>query len=141
MSSPRLALFGTIGGIVCLVLAPGAPAEEPSLDSRLMPLIQAHKGKVAVAVKNLKTREAFAYHDNEPMTTASLIKFPVMIEAYRQADEKKVDLDQMVTLKASDKVPGSGILTTHFSPGATFPLLDAVHLMIVYSDNTATNLV
>ena len=38
-------------------------------------------------------------------------------------------------------MPGSGILTDHFSDGATFPLRDAVHLMIVFSDNTATNLV
>jgi D-alanyl-D-alanine carboxypeptidase (penicillin-binding protein 5/6) len=47
----------------------------------------------------------------------------------------------MVTLKAEDKAPGSGILSTHFSPGATIPLRDAVRLMIAYSDNTATNLV
>ncbi len=38
-------------------------------------------------------------------------------------------------------MPGSGILTDHFSGGATFSLRDAVRLMIVYSDNTATNLV
>ncbi len=118
-----------------------ARGDEPSLESRLRPLIQAHKGKVAVAVKNLETGEAFLYHQDEPMPTASLIKFPVMIEAYRQAAEKKVDLQETVTLKASDKVPGSGILTTHFSAGATFPLVDAVHLMIAFSDNTATNLV
>ena len=114
---------------------------EETLESRLSPLIQAHKGKVAVAVKNLETGESFAYHADQPMVTASLIKFPVMIEAYRQAAEKKVDLDKPITLKKGDKVPGSGILTAHFSDGATFPLRDAVHLMIVYSDNTATNLV
>ncbi len=106
-----------------------------------MPLIEAHKGKVAVAVKNLKSGETFLYHADDPMTTASLIKFPVMIETYRQAAEKAVDLDAKVTLKDTDKVPGSGILTDHFSAGASFPLRDAVHLMIVYSDNTATNLV
>ena len=94
-----------------------------------------------MAVKNLETGESFAYHADVPMGTASLIKFPIMIEAYRQAVEKKVDLDKPVTLKKGDKVPGSGILTAHFSEGATFPLRDAVHLMIVYSDNTATNLV
>lgn len=120
--------------------ARGARADE-SLESRLTPLIQAHKGKVAVAVKNLKTGESFAYHADDPMPTASLIKFPVMVEVYRQAAEKKVDLDRKMTLKKEDKVPGSGILTTHFSPGATFSLRDAVHLMIVFSDNTATNLV
>ena len=46
-----------------------------------------------------------------------------------------------MVLKKQDKVPGSGILTDHFSPGATFKLRDAVHLMIAFSDNTATNLV
>ncbi len=75
------------------------------------------------------------------MPTASLIKFPVMIEAYRQAAAKKVDLDSFITLKKQDKVPGSGVLTYHFSDGVTFRLRDAVRLMIVFSDNTATNLV
>ena len=41
----------------------------------------------------------------------------------------------------ADKVPGSGLLTDHFSDGATFSLRDAVRLMIAFSDNTATNLV
>lgn len=118
-----------------------ARAEDSTLESRLMPLIQAHKGKVAVAVRNLETGESFSYHADDPMPTASLIKFPVMVEAYRQSAEKAVDLDKTLTLTKADKVPGSGILTAHFSDGVTLPLRDAVHLMIVYSDNTATNLV
>ncbi len=120
---------------------PARADEPPSLESRLLPLIQAHKGKVAVAVKDLKTGEAFLYHENDPMPTASLIKLAVMVETYQQAADKKVDLAKPIALKKGDKVPGSGILTTHFSEGASFPLLDAVHLMIVFSDNTATNLV
>jgi beta-lactamase class A len=55
--------------------------------------------------------------------------------------EGKIKLEDFVTLKNDDKVPGSGILTYHFSAGASFPLRDAVRLMMVYSDNTATNLV
>jgi beta-lactamase class A len=131
---PRLILAGLV------VVASSASAEE-TLDSVLSPLISAHKGKVAVAVKNLATGESFAHHADDPMVTASLIKFPIMVETYRQASEQLIDLDKPVTLKQADKVPGSGILTAHFSEGATFPLKDAVHLMIVYSDNTATNLV
>lgn len=118
-----------------------AEGDTPSLEARIMPLVHAHKGKVAVALKNLDTGETFAYHENEPMPTASLIKFPIMVETYRQAAEGKVDLAKTVVVHKADKVPGSGILTEHFSDGASFPLLDAVHLMIVYSDNTATNLV
>ena len=132
---PRI-LVGLI--LVCWTWSASAA---DSLEARLMPLIEAHQGKVAVAVKNLKTGETFNYHADDPMTTASLIKFPIMVETYRQAAEKQVDLDAPVTLTKADKVPGSGILTEHFSDGATFPLRDAVHLMIVYSDNTATNLV
>jgi beta-lactamase class A len=119
----------------------GAGAEGSALESRITPLIKAHKGQVAVAVKNLKTGESLLFNGNVPMPTASLIKFPVMIEAYRQAAEKQVDLNKMVKLTKADMVPGSGILTNHFSDGASFSLLDAIHLMIVYSDNTATNLV
>lgn len=112
-----------------------------SLAERLNPLINGHEGKVAVAVKHLKTGEAFAHEADAPMPTASLIKLPIMVEAYRQANEGRINLDDPLSLKAEDKVQGSGILTTHFSPGTTISLRDAVRLMIAYSDNTATNLV
>jgi beta-lactamase class A len=115
--------------------------ESPSLDAKLAPLAKAHKGKVAIAVKHLRTGECYTLNGDEPMPTASLIKFPIMIEAYLQAAEGKVKLTDLVTLREKDKVPGSGILTYHFSEGATLPLRDAIRLMIAYSDNTATNLV
>jgi beta-lactamase class A len=116
-------------------------SQEKTVASRLLPLIKAHKGKVAVAIKHLDNGETF-YHDaDEEMPTASLIKFPIMLEVYLQASEGKVKLSDTVTLRKADMVPGSGILTYHFSEGATFPLRDAVRLMMVYSDNTATNLV
>jgi beta-lactamase class A len=118
-----------------------ALADDDSLEERLRPLIEKHEGKVSVVVEDLTTGERFEHNPDLPLPTASLIKFPVMVETYRQAAEGKVDLDAMVTLRQEDKVPGSGILTTHFSPGATFSLRDAVHLMIAFSDNTATNLV
>jgi beta-lactamase class A len=114
---------------------------EEDLAKKLQPLVVSHEGKVALAVKNLKTGESFLYNADVAMPTASLIKLPVMVEAYRQADAGKIDLQKLITLKEEDKVPGSGILTTHFSPGMSLPVADAIHLMMVYSDNTATNLV
>src|SRR5205807_1756624 len=85
--------------------------------------------------------ESYYLNADEPMPTASLIKVAVLVEAYQQADEGKVRLTDPVTLHDEDKAPGSGVLTDHFSDGATFPLRDAVRLMIAFSDNTATNLV
>ncbi|HEY1861542.1 MAG TPA: serine hydrolase [Gemmataceae bacterium] len=115
--------------------------ESPTLESRLAPLAKAHKGKVAIAVKHLITGESYALNADEVMPTASLIKLAVMAEVYQQVKEGKINLSDTVTLTKEDKVRGSGILTEHFSDGATFPLRDAVRLMIVFSDNTATNLV
>lgn len=129
-----IALLGT------LWVAHPARGDDP-LGATLTALVKAHKGHATLAVKNLKTGESFVVEGDEPMPTASLIKFPVMIEAYRQAAEKRIDLNATIRLSDSDKVPGSGILREHFSEGATFPLKDAVHLMIAFSDNTATNLV
>ena len=122
----------------------GAQSEsqrEVQLAQTLQSLIKEHRGDVAVVVKDLASGETFSHRAHETMPTASLIKLPVMIEAYRQASLGTIRLDQMLTLKEDDKVPGSGILTNHFSSGACISLRDAIRLMIVYSDNTATNLV
>jgi len=64
----------------------------------------------------------------------------VMVEVYRQSEKGELDLRQFLELREEDKVPGAGILTPHFSPGARLAVGDAVRLMIAFSDNTATNL-
>ncbi len=112
-----------------------------SLAEILAPAIKAHRGDVAVAVKHLKSGDSFEYNGEKTMPTASLIKFPVMIAAYDAIEKGKLSLDDMIELKKDDMVPGSGVLTSHFSPGTKISLRDAIHLMMVYSDNTATNLV
>jgi beta-lactamase class A len=127
---------------IILGLCSFASAAEPTpLETKVREVAKAHNGKVALAVRNLATGEGFAIDGDEVMQTASLIKLAVMVEAYRQADAKKTDLARTLTLTKDDKVQGAGILTPHFSEGAAFPLRDAIRLMIVYSDNTATNMV
>ena len=116
------------------------PASD-SLEARLAPLTKNYNGKVALAVKNLDSGESYYRNADEVMPTASLIKVAVLVELYQQAQEGKVKLTDRVTLRGADKVPGSGILTDHFSEGADFSLRDAARLMIAFSDNTATNLV
>jgi beta-lactamase class A len=131
----------TVLGPLLLACVCSADPPADSLEARLAPLAKAHQGNVAIAVKNLETGESYYLNADEVMPTASLIKLAVMAEVYQQVAEGKIKLSDVVTLRDEDKVPGSGILTEHFSEGATFPLQDAVRLMIVFSDNTATNLV
>lgn len=133
-----VALLAVIG----ITLPSAIQAEDdPHLTEIIQPLISSHSGTVAVTVKHLKSGATYSHRADEPMPTASLIKFPIMVAAYQQATEGRLELTKSITLKDDDKVPGSGILTSHFSAGTTISVRDAIRLMIVYSDNTATNLV
>ncbi len=130
--------------IACLLavqLPIGAHGQDKSLAARITPLVHAHRGKAAVAVKHLDSGESYYLDADEEMPTASLIKFMIMLEVYLQVSELRVRLDDKLTLRKTDMVPGSGILTYHFTDGATFSLRDGTRLMIVFSDNTATNMV
>lgn len=131
-------LFGLA---VVFILCATRLATADELADAVKPLIKAHKGDVAVAIKNLKTGDSFEHQADKTMPTASLIKFPLMIAAFQEFEDGKASPETLVELQEKDKVPGSGVLTAHFSGGAKMPLRDAIRLMIVYSDNTATNLV
>ena len=126
---------------VALLLACHPAIAADDLATQLKSLIDNHRGEVSIAIKDLKSGQSYMHRAEEPMPTASMIKFPLMIAAYQAVEEGKLDLDKMITLQEDDKVPGSGILTPHFSPGAQISLRDAIQLMMAYSDNTATNLV
>ena len=127
-----VAVFGLVGS---------STAQPTTLKQQLEGRIGDHQGRVAVAVKRLPDGESVFINGDEPMPTASLIKVAVMVEAYRQAEAGRIDLNDNITLREEDKVPGSGVLTKHFSAGARLSLRDAIRLMMAYSDNTATNLV
>lgn len=125
-----------------LFCGPGLmPQLRADLKDQLQPLIEAHHGDVAVYVRHLDSGEDYHWRADTVQPTASLIKLAVMITAYRMADAGQLDLNKQITLTEGDKVPGSGVLTDHFSPGLTLSVRDAIRLMIRYSDNTATNLV
>ena len=136
---PVLMLQALVFGLLLTNLC--AADDAPKLKAALAPLVKTHRGQISVAVRHLVRQETFAYRADVPMPTASLIKFPVMIAAYRQAAQGQAPMSTALKLNAEDKVPGSGVLTPHFSPGTEISLRDAVRLMIAYSDNTATNLV
>ena len=139
-------------GIVCglqiilglTIASTSADAQSPTFNSiadAIQPLLKGYQGDTAVAVYHFESDTHWSVRGDLVMPTASLIKLPVMVEAYRQVAIGNIKLDQAIELKKEDMVQGSGILTSHFSPGTTISLRDAIRLMIVYSDNTATNLV
>src|SRR5690348_2153564 len=111
-----------------------------SLDNQVKSLVNSFKGKVSLFAKNLDTGETYALNADDRVRTASTIKIAVMIEAFARVNEGKIKWTDEVVLTKEKKVSGSGILA-ELSDGLHLTLRDAVNLMMILSDNTATNLV
>ncbi|MEO0531687.1 MAG: serine hydrolase [Planctomycetota bacterium] len=133
--------IAVLGLLLTLSIVASADSTQADLEKTLGPMIASHEGDVAVALKHLGTGQTYAYRADQPMPSASLIKLPLMVAVYDAAARGELSLDDQITMREADKAPGSGLLTPHFSDGATLTVRDAVRLMIGWSDNTATNLV
>ena len=111
-----------------------------SLDASIRAEIERFKGKVFLYAKNLDTGKTYSYHGDERVRTASTIKISVMIEAFARVAEGRAKwTDELVLTKAA-RYGGSGVLP-ELSDGLRLTLRDCVNLMMVVSDNTATNMV
>jgi beta-lactamase class A len=115
-------------------------AGQQSFDEKIKAEIADFKGKVWIYAKNLETGKDYALRADEQVRTASTIKLPIMTEAFRQVSQGKIKWTDEFVLTKQVKQGGSGILS-EFSDEAKIDLKTAVNLMIVVSDNTATNLV
>ena len=125
-------------GALLLVIAISASASE--LGKKLGAIAARHKGKVSVYAKNLATGDSVTIDPEKPVATASVIKLPLMLQAFEQVKAGKIKLTDPVELTKDNQVPGSGVLGM-LDPGLKLTLKDAITLMMVLSDNTATNMV
>jgi beta-lactamase class A len=109
------------------------------LQKRIESIAAAHHGHVAVFAKNLITGETVSLNAQTPVQTASVIKLPLMLQAFEQVRAGKLNLSQPVVLTRENQVGGSGILYL-MDPGLNLTLKDVIALMMTLSDNTATNM-
>ena len=116
-------------------------AHAQTLDDKIQAVIAGFPGSVGIFAKNLDSGAAYALHADDRVRTASTIKLPILAATFAAVGEGKAKWTDLTTLHDSDKVSGSGVLGTEFAEGERLSLSDLAHLMIVLSDNTATNLV
>ncbi len=116
-----------------------ARADTATLHRTLDSLAAAHRGVVGYTVHNLDTGERLERRGDETFPTASLIKVAVLVTVFDLVEQKKLSLDDPLTVLKIDKVPGSGQLQ-FLHDNATVTVRDAAWLMTTISDNTATNL-
>jgi beta-lactamase class A len=112
----------------------------PSLDARVRAEATPFKGKVSLFAKNLDTGETYSFNGDERVRTASTIKVAVMIEAFTRVAEGRAKWTDKLVLTKAARYGGSGVLP-ELADGLRLRLRDCVNLMMVVSDNTATNMV
>lgn len=136
--------------VFCLVIFPGVrlgaqtPADPGSLlrvkfQEQVESVVAKADAVVGVAIRDLGGDQVFLYNADEVFPLASSIKIAILAEVLRQAAAGELSLDQRVLLASEDKVGGSGILQHLTDPALALSVRDLCVLMIVLSDNTATN--
>lgn len=102
--------------------------------------VRAFPGDVGFYFRRLNgDAEPLTHNPDLPLVAASVIKIPIMVTAFRDAAAGGLDLDGIVELRPEMKMPSCGALT-YMHDGLRVTVLDLITLMIILSDNTATNL-
>lgn len=112
---------------------------QTELQDKLEQLAQNIPGKVAWCMVHPKSGARVEKNAGECFISASVIKTPILMEAFRQAKEEGLDWNEPLPLRESDKVGGSGVLNV-LHDGLQTNARDVAVLMTVVSDNTATNM-
>jgi beta-lactamase class A len=81
----------------------------------------------------------YEFNSDEVYSSASLIKIPILIEGFRQVEKGILRLDQQIRVEEYSKAGGAGVIHV-LSPGMVLTINDLMTLMIIVSDNTATNI-
>jgi len=124
---------------ILILIAAALPAQP--LQDTLRARIADFQGTVSLYAKNLDSGATVGIRQAEPVRTASTIKLPILLAVFDQVSAGKAKWTEPLTITPRDKVSGSGIIGSELSDNVQLPLRDVVHLMIVLSDNSATNMV
>ncbi|MBY0054083.1 serine hydrolase [Brevibacillus agri] len=109
-----------------------------NLQQKLEAVLSESSGTFGVVVKHMSTGEEAQIRAEEYFQMASTFKVPILATLFRDVDAGLVSLEQRYRLTEADLVPGSGVLK-EFLPGAEVAVKDLATLMIIVSDNLATD--
>ncbi len=101
--------------------------------------LESLSGKLGFYYKNLITQETITWNEEEPFLAASVIKMYIMAKAFEQCEKGMLSKDTLVEIKKEDCVPSCGALT-YMHDGLKVTIEDLYTLMIILSDNSATNI-
>lgn len=117
---------------------PQPPTARQRLDAALERITRSINATWGVYAKSIETGEEIAVDADRQMDTMSVIKIPLMTEVFQQIKDGKISLATRYTIAKDDLLPGTGVLRS-LDPGAVVTVKDLITLMIIVSDNTATD--
>ncbi|MCI3922981.1 class A beta-lactamase-related serine hydrolase [Paenibacillus sp. TRM 82003] len=109
-----------------------------ALRRNITDIVQGAGGHWGVAIEEIGTGERFEWNGSDPFNAVSLIKLPIMAAVFEGAEQRRFRLTDRIDLTDDDRAGGSGVLQ-HMPSVASLSVRDLVTLMIIQSDNTATN--
>lgn len=101
--------------------------------------LSAFSGDAGIAVWGTDNGFCLEYQPHRQMSTASAAKLFILGTVLEQFEQKRLFPDTQLTVRREDIAGGSGILR-HLTPGIRLSVRDLAVLMVILSDNTATNM-
>jgi beta-lactamase class A len=140
----RLAASGLAVPLASALLSAQAPQDTGAgrLQAEIERFARAAGGTVGVSAVHLESGETVSLNGGERFPMASTYKVPIAVRLFARVDAGEVDLADMVTLTEQDLHPGSGEISQLLNdPGVSLSVLNLTELMLLISDNSATDLV
>lgn len=98
-------------------------------------------GSVGIGSIHLKSGKSFYYNENIRYPMASTYKVPIAVQLLSQMEKGEIKLSDMVKVEKTDLHPGSGTISRLLDdPGVMLSLHNLLELMLLISDNSATDL-
>ena len=116
---------------------PPATELRAKFERRVQEIAATVDGVVGYSILDLTSGDRIGHLENTTFPAASAIKLAIVYELFKQAEEKKITLDEKITLDRKQAVGGTGVLVEMGTP--TLSMYDYAVLMVTLSDNTATN--
>ena len=118
---------------------PSTSPELAKLRADIVKIVKEVKGQLGLYAKHIESGRELAIDADKIFPLGSVFKIPVMMEVFRQAHEKLISMDERLRLEPKNYCIGSGILQ-YLSPGVELSVRDLVTLMIIATDNTASEI-
>lgn len=126
-------------------VAPQEPAANPGLakwaelEKDILRSLRDFQGELGFVIKDLQTGHSIVHDPDKLFPSASMVKIPIMAACFKAVEEGRITLQDLLKLKKTDKVRGSGVLRG--LPAETPVTVEKlIGLMITDSDNTAANM-